>query len=194
MRFLAVLHTGQVRRHSGSYRGAISAPSSCSGPAGPAVSASPVSPQSSSCSSSWPLLSSRPHGFFSSPSAVPKGLPATQLCLPPTCLPDGCQRTLSRKACPSVEFPCLKCSFAARPPQRSCPDWSLLALPAMSLAVPILTAYTLGGTSAFPALDLRTCSPSSAAHPASHCLPLPGLNPAHLSGLSSGGTFQRHHP
>lgn len=45
----------------------------------------------------------------------PSGLSATQFCLSPTCLPNGCQRTLSRKASPIMEFPCLKCSICCLP-------------------------------------------------------------------------------
>lgn len=89
----------------------------------------------------------------------PGGLSATQLCLSPTGLPDGCQGTLSRKAWPGVEFPGPRCSVRCPSLPGGRPGW------ATPFAVPILTACTLGRTGAFPAPHL--CSPSSAASPSS---------------------------
>lgn len=43
-------------------------------------------------------------------AANPKWPLPPGFCLSPTCFPDCCQRTLSRKACSVTEFPCLKCA------------------------------------------------------------------------------------
>ena len=45
------------------------------------------------------------------------------VCASPACLPGHCQRTLSRKACPITEFPCLNRSVCLPPTEK----WSSLA-------------------------------------------------------------------
>lgn len=157
---------------------------------------SPVDPTSSvsprCCFSRFPAASALDHSLLT-PSRAAATFSEWPLCPPvcasPACLPGHCQGTLSRKACPITEFPCLNRSVCLPPTEK----WSSLAhahsLSPVSISPPPQDALHSALSSPVPCLLLCLLRGSFC-----FCL-LPSFwsAPADLSELSLNGTYFKRH-